>query len=534
MEDLPIIPCYDSTNCKNTFNCAPDISFNTNNCQERPTNQLINCPDGQKQLYCFGSNSNYCSGIIQQCDPNDGYKCKTDISNPAQNKFSEYLGCDIATDGTDLSKDQNCLEFQNQDSNICQSDCWDLGGSTEVGEICNSHFKDQDSCNAMKYFCKWKDNKCSNVDDDPWKLFSENSPKSGNGIPKIIFNETIGNHTLHCAQSSWSSTKKTSYADTIRTCCLTENGTDNTVNQPNKKCITTPRCQFVETSCECGFKDIDPKNNPSYNSSSSSSSVANPLFICEDTQQSLIVNDTSITKKGYCTWCKGTQIKEDFDYRKWLIDNNFLIKGHNIRDSIAWGTPDSCKNRCSNYNDCEINDSEKLWNECIWRNSKGLEGIDPDSTNLDLSKGFCYNSECLSNASNSSETDRCNTLESLKNICENELSSNVSTKNQSYPIGVNDRFSIVDRCTEGSKWIHFCSKTNGIVNTQNYACGWCSNLQNDWPSNPCSNNNFPVNEKWYNTMGLTETNAIITVVFIVILSIICLILFTVFCKWVVS
>jgi hypothetical protein len=440
------------------------------------------------------------------------------------NYFSEYLGCDI-------KNDPGCLEFEN--NSVCQETCWKSGGSEEIDKMCKFKFTDQNSCNAMKYFCKWDTFKhsCGAVKDDPWTLFTNNAPQSA-GAPKAIFSENVNGYTLNCAQSSWSSTDVTSYAPTVRTCCIN--------SRTNKACITTPRCQFVETTCECGFKDIDPLKNPSYtatNSINDPNSVKQPWFICEDTQQSVIVNKNIFTKKGYCTWCKGTQLK-DFDYREWLI-NNQLGQGEDIRYSNAWGTTDNCSNRCSNYNKCENNNSETLWNECIWRNSEGAFGVDPSIG--DLSKGFCYSDNCLENATTQAEKDKCNTLGNLKNVCENELANVVSTKNQLYPITTNGGIP-TERCTEGTSWNHSCLQLNGTVHAENYACGWCPNLQNDWSDNPCPTAAPTIiptivpQSNWFSPLsvfGVTDqTSGGIAIFLILLISVLLIVGFALFGEWV--
>lgn len=526
--DLPVVNCYDSTNCKNIYNCAPTIS--SYSCPTtNPPNAINNptCPSGEASLYCYGSDQNYCSGIYQQCNPNLGLYCKTNITNPAQNYFSEHLGCNVKTDA-------GCFEFEN--SEHCQNNCWEMGGSDEMNEICSNFFKDANSCNAMKYFCSWDigNNVCNAVTDDPWNLF-KNGPRDQSG-PKTSFTETVNGYTLNCAQSSWSSTQVNSYADTIRTCCISKPGS-------SKTCVTTPRCQFVNTTCECGFKDIDPRQNPSYNTNIASNPVK-PWFMCADVEQNVIIGGNSYQQKGYCTWCKGTQLK-NFDYRNWLINNKKLVAGEDIRDSIAWGTPDNCTNRCSNYNSCELNSSEKQWNECIWRHSNGTVGVDPTSSNLDLTKGFCYSEVCLNNAKTQTDIDHCNTMISLKNVCEQELQSNISTKNQLYPIIPNSNVPIAKRCTEGSQWTHVCNITNGTSYAENYACGWCPNLQNDWPDNPCSTSSpatsAPVASEWYSpllvgvkTSSNQQQNQNIAsgiLVVIIIIIILALVMLGLFSRW---
>jgi hypothetical protein len=524
--DLQRVPCYDSTNCGEIFNCAPTTSIYS--CSKpNPSIDIVQpkCPNNEAHLNCFGSDPNYCSGILQECNPNLGYYCKPNVSNPAQNYFSENLGCDVNTD-------PSCLEFENYSE--CQDTCWDTGGSEEVKNACEAQFTDETSCNSMKYFCKWNNvNKlCKEVDSDPWTLFLNNAPQNL-GIPKTVFNETVNGYTLNCSQSSWSSTDITSYADTIRTCCISKPGT-------TKRCITTPRCQFVESTCDCGFKDINFSKNPSYNTNSSindPNNVKNPWFNCGDTQQTLTVNGNSYLKKGYCTWCKGSQLK-NFDYREWMINKQYLSQGEDIRSSDAWGTENSCTNRCSSYNKCENNKSEILWNECIWRNSKGAIGVDPNSENPDLTNGFCYSDNCLDIAVTLADKNKCMLLSNLKNICENELANTVSTKNQLYPVTPNSDIP-TKLCTEGTTWQHSCGQTNGISHGENYTCGWCPNLQNDWPENPCTANQpgtSSVNSKWFDPLSVLgvkdQTTGTVAVVLIFILSLFFIIVFGFFCKWI--
>lgn len=507
--DLPKIACYDSTNCGQIYNCGPATSsYKCNIPNPSGTNPNPNCPENQSQ-YCYGPDPNYCSGILQVCNSSQGYYCNPQVSNPAVNYFSENIGCNVETDGT-------CLEFERYEQ--CQNDCWGLGGSAEVNEVCNKQFTDEASCNAMKYFCKWNGGSCGSVGVNPSTLFNTSS----------LTSETVGGYTLNCAQSSWSSTTVNSYVPNVRTCCLSGGSLEG------KKCVTTPRCQFVNSSCDCGFKDISFENNPSYggNSNPTNSNPINPVFICEDTSQSITTGNGSYITKGYCTWCKGTQIP-DFDYREWLIDNDLLSLGSDIRDSIAWGTSTDCSNRCSNYNSCEIADSESAWNECIWRNSNGGYGVDPsklaglsnDQISTELSQGFCLVENCVANANNQAEINECNNMATLQTVCENELADQYSTKNQMNVVGVNG--NITPRCTEGTNWTHSCIQSGNVEKAQNFACGWCPNLQNDWPANSCPStggnvggSGGGVGDIWYSPLsniGITSENgAIVAVIMIII------------------
>ena len=489
MTDLPKRPCYDSTYCDYVYNCGgttypfscdPDTNPSTN----APIANVPpdKCPSGMQEGYCFGSDPYYCSGIYQTCDPKLGIKCQIGINNPAVNYYGEHIGCNVETDSP-------CLEFESYQP--CQDTCWNLGGSNEVENVCASLFTDQLSCNSMKYFCKWNSSthKCGTlINTDPWTIFKKNGPKDPTGNPSALSTETVnGKWTLNCAQSSWSSTDIDSYAESVRTCCLDKN------DGSNKVCVTTPRCQFVKSTCECGFKDISFYGNPNYQSSPTS--PKHPLFICDETQTTVTTSSGTKVEKGYCTWCKGSMLK-DFDYRMWLINNGRIAPGMDIRDSIAWGTEASCNNRCTDYNFCEKTDSESLWNKCIWDKSSGVYGIDP-TTATDFSKGFCYAwnnvNDCITAASgNMYKINLCNDMEKYKNLCETELQTTISTKNELAAIKVNTNGGTAEAlaCSEGSTWKHTCSKSlnnsGGGSYAENYVCGWCPNLQNEANTDSCS------------------------------------------------
>ena len=323
----------------------------------------------------------------------------------------------------------------------------------------------------MKYFCRWTGTSCNTFLDDPVTLIP----------PELISTESVGpigsGWTLDCAQSSWSSTQQTSYMPNVRTCCLNKPG------EP-KACVTTPKCQYVETSCECGFKDLDYSENPNYNPIPGT--PVNPWFMCENTLSSVTTDTGGEVRTGYCTWCKGSML-QNFDYRMWLINNNKLPDYADIRKQIDWGTPGNCSNRCSTYNTCEMNNSETDWNSCVWNQSGGIYGLDPTTQNIDLTKGWCFNYDsCITQAgSDSIQTQACNNQVEIQNTCEKQLASKYSTMNELFAWDVNTMGGAL-ACTQGSKWTHVCNKSSGFGSfSQNYICGWCPSLTNETGLSTC-------------------------------------------------
>ena len=178
MADLPIVPCYNSDNCGDIFNCGPESS----ECNVSTTPSIAkNCPSGQTQKYCFGNDPNSCSGINRIC-PSINVDCALGEANPQLTTYSNYIGCNVETD-------PNCWEFDNDQTNsnqpsICQSTCWNLGGNLEVDSVCKTLFTDQASCNAMKYFCTWNGYSCEAVGQDPAVIGFPTSPVSTGTVGK--------------------------------------------------------------------------------------------------------------------------------------------------------------------------------------------------------------------------------------------------------------------------------------------------------------------------------------------------------------
>lgn len=504
--DLQKVPCYNSDFCKEAYNCSPtDSNYYCSIDNPRPpltdpldsSQNLCNYADSTiKPSRCMGANKDYCSGIVSECTVSDKYFCKAGATNPAVNFYDEKIGCDVL-------KDPRCLEFENFPQ--CQTDCWGLGGNKEVDEVCKSQFTTQSSCDSMKYFCKWNGATCRAVSEDPIKLFQAKGTQP-------VFSENVGDYNLKCAQSSWSSDSVTTYADGVKTCCVT--GPDIT----GKKCVTTPRCQFVTNTCDCGFKDIKYERNPSYNEKvggvgGGGGGAKKPLFMCSDIQQMTNINGFTSVQNGYCTWCKGSQLT-NYDPKKWATDNLVFPKGGVIRENIEWGTRTDCTNRCSNYNKCEIKDSEKLWNSCMWKHSSGTIGVNPNGG--DLSKGSCISSTCTQDAVNQEDINKCNEIKRISRICETELAAVVSTKNSGSAVDPNTFVPYQNSCTEGTIWNHSCSVGNNGSVVQNYACGWCPSMINETSCKPV----VVAPTYWYSPLsvfGVNDEQTAISAVFLIVL-----------------
>lgn len=449
MGDLPQIPCYDSTECKEIFNCG-GITGDLKCDEPTPSSGKVNCPSGTEEGYCFGNNSDFCSGVLQFCpgpmESGESFKCEN-VSNPTRTIFQDLMGCDALND-------PNCLEFTNAMDQFsgCQDECWDLGGKEEIDNKCAILFEnDEVGCNSMQYFCKWdnSENKCvsSTSTLDPWDRFKKDFnilPAQESSFTNYTVEikpsgqcQTIGplcreveglgeTWNLKCSRSSWDSTKMTSFSEKDHICCLNRPGED-------KKCIATPRCQFVENTCDCGSKDVDGKS---------------PKFMCADNLNNV--------KNGYCTWCKGQQ-KENFDF-------NFEEDSKKI---IEWGTSDNCTNRCSNFNECEVDDSEVEWNKCVWEVSENTMGVDPELVVDDpslLKKGFCFDP-------NSPEQ------ENVRKTCENLLFEKYATRNQNNVRNPANR-TITPFGIQKANWIHTCNQQSSSESVaRNYVCTWCPSLQ---------------------------------------------------------
>jgi hypothetical protein len=469
MTDLPITPCYEGKNCGSKYNCGEL-------CDDTGVIGVDTiCSGGTFRGDCWGNDSNECSGI-QSCCLDDGTSC-TDDTGVALNGYGVTMGCDnFSTDECGTGSKSSCMEFRKEIDQLspCETPCWKNGGQTYIKRKCETEIGDnKDVCKAMEYFCDWdpESNICTNKDtsgDNP--PFEKFPSKYSLPIQTLLVkNDCAGLSETECieipgveenryyvnsAQSSWSSTQQTSFDPYSRINCVYDTESETKA----KVCITLPRCQFVDTPNECGLLTDD---------------FGESLFSCGKTQY-LNVNETNNKfGSGYCTWCKGTQSGESFEIPEHRAD--FLIgldKGiiPITRDPVDWSS--NSQNRCNNYNECEVNDSEEMWNECIYDESNGEYGVNYNSPQyknanteerkeLLQTKGFC-----VSEASEAKRT--------LINKCETKLET-MGSLNWGRVFGPDTE---EEACQYRYNWEHYCIEApNGGQLAENYLCTWCPSLQ---------------------------------------------------------
>jgi hypothetical protein len=431
-DDIEFKPCYDSSECNGIYNCGG--ASGAFSCPTASSGKK-NCPTGLNEGICWGNDPNYCSGIFKTCDFNK-YNCSNE-TNPAYNSIGQLLGCNA--DG------ENCLEFKRSNDYGCSEDCWELGGRREVHNKCKNF--DKPTCDAFDYFCSWNGRSCEAVNlspnknfkikygFDPPKLYSINIQSSDQCEDTDYLCKTVSvpnreTWTLNCSQSSSNSKKVTSYDTSDHICCL---------NKGNQKiCINTPKCQFVSTTCECGLKNIGESK---------------PVYLCAANYNS--------GASGYCTWCKGHHVESS--NKEWMNEDG------------------TCNNRCTNYNECEVIDSEIQWNRCIWTESNGLVGVDPNiAINRELiqKNGLCTNTRLTNDEK-----------QNIINSCEIQLMDKIVSQNKN---DVHDPFiGPVSKGTKVGYWNHICNNNRSY----NYACTWCKSLQSTINNSSGFNYNIPTSAK---------------------------------------
>lgn len=482
--DLPIIPCYKSEECGKKFQCG------TSKCNPSDTS----CPSGSGfSGECWGWDINYCDGILSCCDHTKSkFECKQGIFDPAVSVRDKTLGCKIGNSSeqevgtcTRVPNQTNdiCMEFNNDaDSNTetCQTNCWENGGRYLTYYDCKNLFKNESQCNAMPYFCSWdtRSKSCISVKDDPYISFIENfnSPPPKDSVTYTVVKNcsslglthglnciesdtllTSSTATVTCSQSAWDSSKTTSYDPRTRICCLETCDIKNPATC-SKKCIATHRCQYVDKTTDCSIK-----------TTSSSQDTEKSKFMCAD----IVFRNTSggvtggqITQgAGYCTWCQNQSSHPQDNPPK-------TPEGFIQREPTEWlDSPGG--NRCSTYNQCEYNNSEELWNECMYKklpnmavNPSDLLGLTNDEkTKILQEKGFCLQADAPQNV-----------WDAVK-ACESELSymGSISGGPLISPGGLG-----VKQCSYSYTWKHVCqpSTLSGQVPqlAQNYLCTWCPSL----------------------------------------------------------
>lgn len=441
---IPFVPCYESDQCGSVHNCANDSMTIGNTECDTKTSEHCSSKDGFKENSCFGSNANYCSGITRFWEDLPQELSFSNLyNNPARTSTTlNYFGC-TATEQN--NGEQKCMEFETDSDEAanCQEACWESGGSLEIREKCQALKKDE--CSAMSYFCEIKnDGKCGAKSKDPYREFIDTHGQDNTNIytTRIVPHESMCEFltpltckyvpgipkewTLTCSKSAWNSKQITSYAPRARICCLDKHDGSQPI------CISNPRCQFVDSPSKCVFK--------------------NGKFMCS--------YNYNTKEAGYCTWCR-RQADENQEFAP--ISNTFVKK---VDEWDTLGYP----NRCPTFNECEVKDSEKLFNKCMWDRSNNTLGVNPTLVDNDPSL-LRTHGYCSPNCENKDANDECFEAKKIEKICDNELSTISSSKNRERVD--NPGFAVQNACTERSLWHHACTN----YGRYNYACTWCPSLQ---------------------------------------------------------
>jgi len=458
-----MIPCYEAPNCGDRLNCGALCDYQLTDVNEEP----LVCENGFYGT-CHGNDPEYCNGVQSKCDPDislEDLTCNMD-SGFARNGSGGLLGCDVTSDG-------NCMEFDNKIDSIVDTDlaCWINGGNDIIKSQCEDKIgNNENMCRAMEYFCDWDSSKglCTikqgNKDTPPFVKFNtkyntKNSTlflrKDCSGLDNsecISFpglgEEDNERYYVSSARSSWDSTKETSTHPLARINCVHDNKTGE------KVCISLPRCQVVGSTDDCGR--INKKGGDNYGDS---------VYMCAKTEFSKTDGSETAMGIGYITWCRGTQDKTSFEIPQPRgqdlidLDNGFIPTTRN----------NDTRGRCGNYNECESNGSEELWNECVFDESKGEYGVDyttdsyksmdaNERSNILRTNGFCAD-----------DNNR-----GIMDVCESKLDY-LGSINWGRVFAPNSETAA---CQHRYGWDHSCiSGPNGEKMVENYACTWCPDLQ---------------------------------------------------------
>lgn len=477
--DLPIIPCYKDQNCDSNYNCGEL-------CDQ--TNPRI-CPVDNNYFEdpCWGRNPSNCQGILPFCDPDDPQsRCSVENNNHtmdgALNSNGQYMGCNILPTqethppGYENSSISECVEFKTNIDKVadCGTSCWSDGGYDYIKNFCENQIgRNKYQCKALEYFCDWDETKniCTLPELRRTTTPLENYATKYGSRPGLVQSIPVrrdcggvgggdcieiddpnynNNLFVTSSQSLWDSSKQTSYDPNSRISCVHDLVTGS------KKCVSMPRCQFVDSTRDCG---------------SIEDTSGNLRFMCsKKIYSNLTDSGTNRTLRqgvGYCTWCVGRQTDREYSIPE---DRSRELESLGIisvtRSSIDWDS--GYENRCNNYSECEVPESEELWNRCVYDQSSGLLGVDytdPNYTKESLrTNGFCYDPS----------SDNVVELDRVKRICEEEL-GNMGSLNGNRVFSPGD--SEVPGCNYKYNWYHDCIKSEDQQISQNYLCTWCPSLQ---------------------------------------------------------
>ena len=481
MKDIETSPCYGNNKCGSVYNCGP----NTVDCPSvRECGNILN---GESE--CYGLDPGTCSGILSRCDVNDPVlRCDGEFNmseGGARNPQGNRLGCDIASEGIASeasgslgSRVSECVEFKNTVDGVvdCSGECWSSGGHSVVKDKCES-IGTEAECRGLSYFCDWVGGSCDARGSDrslleQYKermggvgpagtrmvLLSRDCESNENTFCEKVEDVNYKNDKIaYCAQSNTNSRMKTSLDENTQICCVENlDGTD-------RKCITNPRCVFVGSTSECGSLD---------NISWSNSVGDHYRFMCSD----VMGFNNGVMYSGYCTWCSGIQTERKFVMPAERVKELASVGVMAVtRNDVYWNTGQ----RCSNYNECEVEESERMWNSCIWEVSGGRQGVDPvvlegrgseEVMGLLREGGYCSDKDSVESVGYREECEK--RLESLGSIQYGRVIS---------PTGGNVNLEI-PACNYKYNWVHMCTRaTDGegreVRYTKNYLCTWCRDLQ---------------------------------------------------------
>ena len=184
MEDLPIIPCYESKDCGNFYNCGNGLC--DTQLADPPSisnSDYLDCPDGQNKGSCYGNDPQYCNGIQSCCNSNippEELICDENNDGFITNGqgINSYIGCDISKSSElecTVPGKESCMEYNNFIDNAtdCDMPCWLGGGYDIVKNQCKIKIGDNKNvCLAMGYYCDWDDIEKCTIKKKPIRVYT--------------------------------------------------------------------------------------------------------------------------------------------------------------------------------------------------------------------------------------------------------------------------------------------------------------------------------------------------------------------------
>jgi len=510
--DLPIIPCYEDKDCENQLNCGALCDYQLS----EDVNSIIPCADGSDRYYgtCHGKNELACNGIQSCCNPNipsEDLSCNMN-SEFAKNGEDNYLGCTIGSPDNDFSCGEyrsTCMEFDRPIDKIVGTDsdlaCWINGGNEIVKSQCEEKIgSDENMCRAMEYFCDWDSFQglCTvNTVNTATPPFVNFNTKYQTDVSTLFLRkdctglddnsdciehpgldiEDNERYYVNSARSSWDSKKETSTHPLARINCVHDTKFDK------KVCINLPRCQMVESKEQCGRVTKNGEGCTNYFENSltpcSSDEIGendeDSVFMCGRT--GFLDTDGAKTASGfgYITWCTGTQEGTPFVIPE-TESQRLINAGIGIipitRDPIDW---ENSSGRCGNYDECESNDSEELWNKCMFDKTGSVYGEEyaVDYTTEEykaMTKEEKLNKLRTDGYCGDKDSDDWFIKKAYQDECEKELEY-LGSINWGRVFSPNGQTAA---CQYRYNWTHECLVLpDNTKLTENYSCTWCPSLQ---------------------------------------------------------